>query len=239
VFLPASRDPVASQIEQFESVVERIPDLDESVKKSLTTTLSTEARINLAREDDKSKVQQLLKTQTLVIDEAVSPMPWSKLTESEAKIISRVVENIKQQDFSTKSLKHWSVHFSDVFDKFFISSRVGRIAVIYNSCSTSLKQRLLALDVGQEAQKDSYSYLSLLQLITTVVHSPVSKDEAMINIYTKVSVKLVQSRFNHTCREFAIRPRRPTGQVQDGQCHKRLSCLRRYVRVYVPQNSLN
>jgi len=110
-------------------------------------------------------------------------MPWSKLTESEAKIISRVVENIKQQDFSTKSLKHWSVHFSDVFDKFFISSRVGRIAVIYNSCSTSLKQRLLALDVGREAQKDSYSYLSLLQLITTVVHSPVSKDEAMMSIY--------------------------------------------------------
>ena len=168
VFLPASRDPLASQIEQFESAVERIPNIDESVKKSLTTTLSTEARIILQKEDDKSKVQQLLKTQTLILDEAVSPMPWSQLTESEAKIISRVVENIKQQDFSTRSLKHWGVHFSDVFDKFFISSRVGRIAVIYNSCSTSLKQRLLALDVDQEAQKDSYSYLSLLQLITTV-----------------------------------------------------------------------
>ena len=237
--MPASRDPLASQIEQFESAVERIPNIDESVKKSLTTTLSTEARIILQKEDDKSKVQQLLKTQTLILDEAVSPMPWSQLTESEAKIISQVVENIKQQDFSTKSLKHWSVHFSDVFDKFFISSRVGRIAVIYNSCSTSLKQRLLALDVGQEAQKDSYSYLSLLQLITTVVHSPVSKDEAMINIYTKVSVRLVQNRFSHTCRKFVIRLRKPTAPVQVGQCHKRLSCLRRYVRVYVPQSWLN
>ena len=118
VFLPESRDPIASQVEQFENAVERIPNLDESVKKSLTTTLSTEARINWQKQDDKSKVQQLLKTQTLVIDEAVSPMPWSKLTESEAKIISRVVENIKQQDFSTKSLKHWTVHFSDVFDNF-------------------------------------------------------------------------------------------------------------------------
>ena len=181
--MPASRDPLASQIEQFENAVDQIPNIDESVKKSLTTTLSTEARIILQKEDDKSKVQQLLKTQTLAIDDAVSPMPWSQLTESEAKIISRVVENIPQQDFSTRSLKHWSIHFSDLFDKFFISSRVGRIAVIYNSCSTSLKQRLLALDVDNEAQKDSYSYLSLLQLITTVVHSPVSKDEAMMNIY--------------------------------------------------------
>ena len=190
------RDPIASQVEQFENAVEQVPNLDESVKKSLTTTLSTEARINWQKQDDKSKVQQLLKTQTLVADEAVSPMPWSKLTESEAKIISRVVENIQQKDFSTKSLKFWSVHFSDVFDKFFISSRVGRIAVIYNSCSTSLKQRLLALDVGQEAQKDSYSYLCLLQLITTIVHSPVSKDEAMMSIYKgfrQTTSELVQS----------------------------------------------
>jgi len=164
VFLPASRDPLASQIEQFENAVDQIPNIDEAVKKSLTTTLSTEARIILQKEDDKTKVQQLLKTQAPAIDSAVSPMPWSQLTESEAKIISRVVENVKQQDFATKSLKHWSIHFSDLFDKFFIASRVGRIAVVYNSCSTSLKQRLLALDVGNEAQKDSYSYQACCNL---------------------------------------------------------------------------
>ena len=110
-------------------------------------------------------------------------MPWDKLTETEAKNISRIVENLKQQDFSTKSLKHSSIYFTDAFDKFFITSRVGRLAVIYNSCSTSLKQRLLALDVGQEAKKDSYSYLNLLQLITTVVHSPILRDQAMMDIY--------------------------------------------------------
>ena len=161
--------------------MERIPDLDKSVKKSLTTNLSTEARINLAREDDKSKVQQLPKAQTFIADEAVSHMPWDKLTETEAKNISQIVENLKQEDFSTKSLKHWSIYFTDVFDKFFVTSRVGRLAVIYNSCSTSLKQRLLALDVGQEAKKDSYSYLHLLHLITTVVHSPISRDQAMMD----------------------------------------------------------
>ena len=88
VFLPASRDPLASQIEQFENAVDQIPNIDEAVKKSLTTTLSTEARIILQKEDDKTKVQQLLKTQAPAIDDAVSPMPWSQLTESEAKIIS-------------------------------------------------------------------------------------------------------------------------------------------------------
>ena len=127
VFLPASRDPLASQIEQFENAVDQIPNIDEAVKKSLTTTLSTEARIILQKEDDKTQVQRLLKTTPAIVDEP-SPMPWNQLTESEAKIISRVVENIKQQDFATKSIKYWSIHFSDLFDRFFVASRIGRIA---------------------------------------------------------------------------------------------------------------
>ena len=144
------------------------------------------------------------------------------------------MENIKQQDFSTKSLKHWSVHFSDVFDKFFISSRVGRIAVVYNSCSTSLKQRLLALDVDQEAQKDSYSYLNLLHLITTVVHSPVSRDQAMM-----VSVRQVQNLFSRTCRGLETQRRMLKGPAQDGQRRKLPFCSRKYVKVSTPLSLLN
>ena len=182
VFLPASKNPLAEQIEQFENAVGQLPNIDEALKKSLTTTLSTEVQIIQGREDDKSQIQKLLKTAPAILGEPV-PMPWSQLTESEAKIISRVVENIKQQDFATKSIRHWSIHFADVFDKFFISSRIGRIAIVYNSCSASLKQRLLALDVGDKAKSDSYSYLELLQLITAVVHSPNARDDATMQIY--------------------------------------------------------
>jgi len=86
VFLPASRDPLAAQIEQFENAVGQLPNIDEAVKKSLTTTLSTEAQILRGREDDKTQVQKLLKTTPAILDEP-SPMPWNQLTESEAKII--------------------------------------------------------------------------------------------------------------------------------------------------------
>ena len=179
----ASIDPVPSQIERFEDAVEKIPDIDESVKKSLTNTLTNEARINLSKEDDKSKITKLLKSQTLPAKETASPMPWDKFSETEAKIISKIVENLKEQDFSTKSLKFWSAHYADVYDKFFVTSLVVRNTVVFNSCSLSLKQRLLALDVGKEAREDSYSYLKLLQFITTVVHSPISRDQAMMDIY--------------------------------------------------------
>ena len=114
VFLPASKDPVASQIELFEDALEKIPDIDESVRISLTNTLMNEARISLAKEDDKSKITKLFKSQTVPAQETTSPMPWDKLSETEMKIISKIVKNLKEQDFSTKSLKYWSAHYADV-----------------------------------------------------------------------------------------------------------------------------
>ena len=123
-------------------------------------------------------------------------MPWDKISESEAKNISRAIENLKEQDFSAKSLKFWSSYYADTYDKFFITSRVSKIAVVYNTCSLSLKNRLLNLDAGKDARAESYSYLSLLQLITTVVHSPVSQNQAMLDIYkgiNQTSAESVQS----------------------------------------------
>ena len=172
VFLPASKDPVDSQIKKFEDAVERIPDIDDVVKASLTNALTTEARISLAREDDKSKVSELIKSQLLPTQEPSSPMPWDQLTEAESKSVARALENLQQQDFSSKSLKHWTSLFNDKFDRSFIISRVGKIALVYNSCSLSLKQRLISLDVGKQAKENSYTYLQLLQLITAVVHNP-------------------------------------------------------------------
>ena len=104
VFLPASKDPVSSQVKKFEDVVERIPD-DDAVKASLTNALTTEARISFAHEDDKSKVSELIKTQLLPAQESSSPMPWNQLTEAEMKSVAKALETLQQQDFSSKSLK--------------------------------------------------------------------------------------------------------------------------------------
>ena len=184
VFLPSqAKDPISSQLEVFHDAFEKLPDFEESVKRTLTNTLTNEARITLAREDDKTQISKLLKSQRILADTATIQMPWDQLTEAETKLISRAVESLKEQDFSTKSLKFWNAHYSDIYDKFFVTSRVGKLAIIFNSCSLSFKQRLLALDAGTEAGADTYSYLNLLQLITTMVHSPESRDQAMMEIY--------------------------------------------------------
>ena len=180
VFLPV---PLSSQIEIFTDAVEKLPDIEESVKQTLTSTFTNEAWVNLAREDDKQTISQLLKSQKLPAEKQAVQMPWTDLTESEMKIISHALESVHEQDFSAKALKHWCCYFEGLFDKYFITSGLGKLALAYNSCSLSLKQRFLALDAGVEARKESYSYFSLLQLINTLVHAPDSQDQAMMSIF--------------------------------------------------------
>ena len=184
VFLPVeAKDPLSSQLEVFQDAVEKLPDIEDSVKKTLTNMFTNEARINLAREDDKNAISQLIKSQKLPGDKQTVQMPWQQLTEVETKIVAKTIESLKELDFSTKSLKYWKSHFNNLFDKFFVTFRVRKIAVVFNSSSLSLKQQLLMLDTGTDTQADTYSYLNLLQLIMTLVHSPDSPDQAMMEIF--------------------------------------------------------
>ena len=137
-------------------LLKKLPDIEESIKQTLTSTFTKEARINLAREDDKNAISQLLKSQKLPAEKQAVQIPWSDLSESEMKITSQTLENLCEQDFSSKALKHWRSHIEGLLKKYFITSRLGKLALIYNSCSLSLKQRLLALDTGVEARKETY-----------------------------------------------------------------------------------
>ena len=193
VFLPQQRDPVEEQLEKFSDALESIPILDDSVRQTLATTLNHEARVGGARQQDRLKIKEILKTQAIPAVEPGVGMPWSKISDAEAKIISRALENLKIQDFSVKSLKHWISFYQDVFDKGCVHSRVGRLAIIYNSCSICLKNRLTGLGVGEDANEDSYTFLNLLQLITTIVHSPDAHDLAVMLLHDGIKQSASES----------------------------------------------
>ena len=146
-----------------------------------------------AQKQDKLKLKGILKTQPIPVVEPGANMPWSMLSEAETKIVSRTLEHIKTQDFSLQSLKYWIGYFTDLFDRNFINSRVGRIAVIYNSCSLSLKNRLAVLGLGDDANEESFSFVSLLQVITTIVHSPDSRDLAVMILYEGIKQSASES----------------------------------------------
>ncbi len=196
-FLPQQRDPVEEQIEKFCDALESVPNLDNSVKQTLERKLNHEARVGEAQKQDKLKLKGILKTQPIPAIEPGASMPWSKISDAEAKIVSRALEHIKVQDFSLQSLKHWIAYFTDLYDKNFINSRIGRIAVIYNSCSLSLKNRLTVLGVGDDANDESYSFVNLLQVITTIVHSPDSRDLAIMILYEGIKQSASESVQNY------------------------------------------
>ena len=196
-FLPQQRDPVEEQLEKFCDALESIPNLDDSVKQTLERKLNHEARVGEAQKQDRLKLKGILKTQAIPAVEPGAGMPRSKISVAEAKIVSRALENIKIQDFSLKSLKYWISHYIDVFDKNFIHSRVGRLAIIYNSCSISLKNRLTGLGVGEDANDESYSFMNLLQLITTIVHSPDSCDLAVMLLHDGIKQSASESVQNY------------------------------------------
>jgi len=104
----------------FQDAVEKLLNIEESIKQTLTSTFTNEEGINLAREDDKYAISQLLKSQKLPAEKQTVQKPWTNLSESEMKIISRALENLREQDFSSKALKHWRSSFEGLFDKHFI-----------------------------------------------------------------------------------------------------------------------
>ena len=92
--LPQAKDPVSSQLEIFQDTFEKLLEIEESVKRTLMNMLTNKARITLAREDDKTQITKLLKSQRIPADKTTVQMPWDQLTEVETKIISRAVESL-------------------------------------------------------------------------------------------------------------------------------------------------
>ena len=58
--------------------------------------------------------------------------PWTEIKEEEIKLVSEVNNDMKVQNFSQKSLKAWNLYFMEIYDRSFITSRVGRIAMLFN-----------------------------------------------------------------------------------------------------------
>ena len=109
--------------------------------------------------------------------------PWSLITTEQGKICSRISDDLKPLDFSSKSLKSWATHFKDLFSKKFIHERVARISIVYNSCSSPLQQQLLSLNIGAKTEDDEFNYSEFLQVICTLANSPNQTELALQQLY--------------------------------------------------------
>ena len=65
-------------------------------------------------------------------------------------------------------------------ENFFVS-RFGRLAVVFNACSKSKQERLLAADFGTDSAEDTFDFVSLVKMLgalyQSVNHTVVAQNE--------------------------------------------------------------
>ena len=74
--------------------------------------------------------------------------PFKEIVLEEAKLIAKVNGTLTQFDFSTQSMKSWKTKFTRTFDSFFVTGPLARLAIVWNTCSDSTKNRILFLVFG-------------------------------------------------------------------------------------------
>ena len=99
------------------------------------------------------------------------PFNFGSVPEIERKYIRLLAKELGEVDWSTKSVKAWVTQLTRQFNESFVVSRVGRLAVVFNGCSRSTQERLLAAGFGKDSAEDMYDFISLVKTLGAVYNS--------------------------------------------------------------------
>ena len=128
------------QVVALENVLKEYNDISDVFKSNISAAYRSEAQLEVARQTDCEALnQKLLRTPVLCTAPYVQ-FPWSLIGAEQAKIFSKINDSLIPLDFSSKFVKNWTQYFDVLFKRKFITERLARIAIVYNSCSLSLQQ---------------------------------------------------------------------------------------------------
>ena len=100
-----------------------------------------------------------------ILQDPKMPMPWASINKEEIKKVQKVNSNISVKEFGRQSIKAWRDEFQEVFDKNFITEKIGKISFINTACSKPTKDQLIMMNVAEEVLEENYSWINLLQTI--------------------------------------------------------------------------
>ena len=96
---------------------------------------------------------------------------FNSVPQDERKFVRLLAKELGKIDWSTKSVKSWIMVLQKQFNENFIVSRQGRLAVIFNTCSKSTQDRLLAANFGGESAEEEYTFITLLKTLGAIYSS--------------------------------------------------------------------
>ena len=76
------------------------------------------------------------------------PFNFSQVPGEERKFICLLAKELAEVDWRTRSAKNWVTKLQQLFNENFVVSHCGQIAVVFNACSKSTQDRLLASNLG-------------------------------------------------------------------------------------------
>jgi len=163
--------------------------ISEKFRKTVLSQFQAEAQISEAQ------LSQALQLKTAVdrVDPTVLEQedwvdfPFSTIIGEEAKLISKVNSTLGQNDFSTMSMKSWRIKFTRIFDSSFVTGRLARLAILWNTCSDSTKNRILSMGIGERAGSEDFKFTDLLRIICILYGSPSHSEVALQSIYSGVA----------------------------------------------------
>ena len=169
------QETVSEESIKLESVLqtEDITITDE-FRRSVIAQFKAESLMNAAKKEEIVAMRaEINRSNTVFSDELIPPVfPWDKIPESDIKLISKQGSSTTVLDFSQKSLKAWILVFQDINDRTFLTSSLGRVALVFNSCSNSTKQRLLTMNLATDVLQPEYTFVDLLKTLCVLYLSP-------------------------------------------------------------------
>ena len=129
---------------ELDEVLQSYDDVSQVFRTNISTAYRAESKLEAARKAEAEALTQSLLHNPVSYVAPYPEFPWQLISAEQGKICSRISDDLKPLDFSSKSLRSWSNHFKDLYAKKFVHDRVARISLIYNSCSSPLQQQLLS-----------------------------------------------------------------------------------------------
>ena len=110
-----------------------------------------------------------------------TPFNFGMVPGEERKFICLLAKELVEVDWSTRSVKNWFTRLERLFNENFVVSQWGRMAVVYNACSKSTQERLLASNFGKESAVETYNFITLVKTLgaiyLSVNHAVIAQQE--------------------------------------------------------------
>ena len=140
-------------------------DVSQVFRSNISAAYRSESKLEAARKAEAEALTQTLLHNPVSYVAPYPEFPWSLISPEQGKICSRLSDDLKPLDYSSKSLKSWSTHFKDLFSKKFVHEKVARISI------------------GSKAEDEEFNYTEFLQVICTLSNSPNHTELALQQLY--------------------------------------------------------